>query len=197
MDVFIFKINFNNEVTMACGNAIYAGSFNPFHAGHLNIIQRAEKYFDKITILIAVNPNKNYVVSALERKNQIESIISKLKWRNSTPKVDILGNDEFIADYAADNECKTIIKGIRNGEDLESEISQEYYNKTINPWLETMYFSTDPNMKYLSSSAVRKFTAMEEVDFIRYMKKVNFMPDLSIEDNETYLKTIYKSYKNG
>lgn len=57
---------------MSCGNAIYAGSFNPFHAGHLNIIQRAEKYFDKITILIAVNPNKNYVVSALERKNQIE-----------------------------------------------------------------------------------------------------------------------------
>lgn len=44
---------------------------------------------------------------------------------------------------------------------------------------------------------VRKFTAMVEVDFIRYMKKVNFMPDLSIEENEAYLKTIYKSYKNG
>lgn len=197
MNVFIFKINFNKEVTMSYGNAIYAGSFNPFHAGHLNILQRAEKYFDKITILIAVNPNKNYVVSALERKNQIESIISKLKWRNLTPKVDILGKDEFIADYAEKNECNTIIKGLRNGEDLESEMTQEYYNKTINPWLETMYFSTDQNMKYLSSSAVRKFTAMNEVDFIRYMKKVNFMKDLSIEENEAYLKTIYKSYKNG
>ena len=52
-------------------------------------------------------------------------------------------------------------------------------------------------MKYLSSSAVRKFTAMTEPDFIRYMKKVNYMNDLSVEENEAYLKTIYKSYKNG
>lgn len=43
---------------------------------------------------------------------------------------------------------------------------------------------------------VRKFTAMVEVDFIRYMKKVNFMPDLSIEENENYLKEIYRAYKN-
>lgn len=182
---------------MACGNALYAGSFNPFHAGHLNILQRAEKYFDRITVLIAVNPNKNYAVSAIERKNQIESIISKLKWRNSTPIVDILDKDEFIADYAVNNECKTIIKGLRNGEDLESEMTQEYYNKTINHWLETIYLSTDPNMKYLSSSAIRKFTVMTEPDFIRYMKKVNYMNDLSVEENEAYLKTIYKSYKNG
>lgn len=176
--------------------ALYAGSFDPIHAGHIDIIKRAVRSFGSIVLLVADNPSKTYKLSPNERIKWIGEILDAACITGVT--IEYLGN-KFLGEYCAEMGITHIVKGLRNGTDLESEMTQEWYTKKLNENVETIYFSTSEDKRWLSSSAIKTFTEMNHQDFIKYLKKINKIENMDEEKFETYIDKIYTIYgkKNG
>lgn len=170
--------------------AIYAGSFNPLHAGHIDILKRAIKLFGDVTLLIAVNPEKTYSITPENRKETYEWLFSEI---GLDVKIEVLPADKFLANYCAENGVTHIVKGLRNGTDLDSEMAQEWYTKGLNPNVETVYFTTDNTHHFLSSSSIKCFAKMDKESFINYMNKVNKIEGAKSSVIETYLDWVWRN----
>ncbi|WP_339022961.1 pantetheine-phosphate adenylyltransferase [Spiroplasma endosymbiont of Crioceris asparagi] len=126
--------------------AIYAGTFDPFHEGHLQVLKQAMEVFDLVYVIIAKNINKKVSTSALERKQNIEKIIDN-------PKIKILINEtNLIADIAKDLGVKFLIRGIRDKTDLEYEFEIADVNHILNKELKSIFFITYDDKRKISSS---------------------------------------------
>ncbi len=169
--------------------AIYAGSFNPLHAGHIDILKRAIKLFGDVTLVLAVNPGKIYI-SAERRKETYEWLFKEI---GLNVKIEILSAYKLLADYCAETGVTHIVKGLRNGTDLDSEMTQEWYTKGLNPNVETVYFTTDNTHRFLSSSSIKAFAKMDKEGFINYMMKVNRIEGANDTVVKTYLDWVWRN----
>lgn len=137
--------------------AVYPGSFNPVHLGHMHVILQASRLFDEVRVLIAVNPEKTYRVSAEDRRELILGMIEGFPWANKV-KVDI--TDNTLMEYCGKKRIPVIVRGVRNGNDLEYERSQREYSMRLgNPGFPVsyVYLAPDVSLDYLSSTYVRNF----------------------------------------
>jgi len=130
--------------------AIYPGSFDPITSGHLNIIQRAAKIFDKLIVCVMVNPNKKPMFSREERVDMIRRVVCDLD------NVEVDSSSELLAEYARQAGCCVIVKGLRAGSDFENEFQMALINHKINPELDTMFLTAEHQYMYLSSSTVKE-----------------------------------------
>ena len=130
--------------------AIYPGSFDPITSGHLNIIQRASKIFDRLIVCVMVNASKKPMFSQEERVQMIRSVTSDLS------NVEVDASDELLAEYAKRKGGCVILKGLRAGSDFENEFQMALINRKINPALDTMFLTADSRYMYLSSSTVKE-----------------------------------------
>lgn len=120
---------------------IYAGSFNPFHKGHYDILTKAEKIFDKVIIARGINPEKNNIIYDLPEKishRQIETYDGLL-----TDFIDTLDYDV------------TLIRGLRNSTDLQYELTQYRYLLDFKPDIKVISIFCDTKYEHISSSAIR------------------------------------------
>ncbi len=129
---------------------IFPGSFDPPTNGHYNIIKRASKMFDKIEVVIAVNPQKNYFFSAEERYEMTAELISGF----GNVRVNLW--DGLIVDFAVKAGISSILRGVRALADFEHEFELSIMNKALNPEIETIFIPTDPRYFVLRSSAVKE-----------------------------------------
>jgi len=130
--------------------AIYPGSFDPITSGHLNIIQRAAKIFDRLIVCVMVNAGKKPMFSQEERANLIRRVTSNI------PNVEVDCSDELLAEYAKRKGSCVIVKGLRAGSDFENEFQMALINHKINPELDTMFLTAESQYMYLSSSTVKE-----------------------------------------
>ena len=130
--------------------AIYPGSFDPVTSGHLNIIRRAAKIFDKLIVCVMVNAGKNPLFTLDERVELIKRVTADL------PNVEVDASDELLAEYAKRKDSCVIVKGLRAGSDFENEFQMAMINRKINPNLDTMFLTADHKYMSLSSSAVKE-----------------------------------------
>ena len=130
--------------------AIYPGSFDPITSGHLNIIQRAAKIFDRLIVCVMVNSSKAPMFTRQERLEMIRSVVADI------PNVEVDASDELLAEYAKRKGCGVIIKGLRAGSDFENEFQMALINHKINPSLDTMFLTAESQFMYLSSSTVKE-----------------------------------------
>ncbi len=149
--------------------AIYPGSFDPITSGHLNIIQRASRIFDKVIVCVLVNPNKTPMFTKEERVDMIRRSIGDI------PNVEVDASDELLALYAERKNCTVIIKGLRAGSDFDNEFQMALINHKINPNLDTVFLSSEHQFMYLSSSAVKELGSYD-VDLS------DFLPEPIIPD---------------
>lgn len=149
--------------------AIYPGSFDPVTSGHLNIIRRAAKIFDKLIICVMVNSGKNPLFTLEEREEFIRRITGDI------PNVEVDCSNELLANYARRKGGCVIVKGLRAGSDFENEFQMALINHKINPDLDTMFLTAESEYMYLSSSAVKELG--------RYgVDLSDFLPDEIIPD---------------
>ena len=130
--------------------AIYPGSFDPVTSGHLNIIRRAAKIFDRLIVCVMVNGAKKTMFSLEERVELIRRVTRDL------PNVEVDGSAELLADYARKIGSCVIVKGLRAGSDFEYEFQMALINRKINPDLDTMFLTSEHQYMYLSSSTVKE-----------------------------------------
>ena len=130
--------------------AIYPGSFDPVTSGHLNIIRRAAKIFDRLIVCVMVNAGKNPMFTLDERVELIRTVTQDI------PNVEVDASNELLADYAKRKGSCVIVKGLRAGSDFENEFQMALINHKINPNLDTMFLTAEHQYMYLSSSTVKE-----------------------------------------
>lgn len=132
--------------------AIYPGSFDPVTLGHLDIIVRASKIFDKLIVAVPVNPAKHASFTVEERMELLRRATQAEGLRN----VEVDKVEGLLADYAKQRQAMVLIKGLRVLSDFEYEFQQALTNKKLNPELETMFLATSAGNMFLSSSMVKQ-----------------------------------------
>lgn len=134
--------------------AICPGSFDPITNGHLDIITRAAKMFDRLIVVVASNKSKTASFSAEERVEMIKKCIPDLE------NVEVVHFDGLLADYAAKRNANAIVKGLRAMSDFEYEFQMALTNKKLNPDVETLFLTTSSQNMYVSSSMVKQIAGM-------------------------------------
>ena len=133
--------------------AIFAGSFDPPTYGHLNIIERARKMFEKIDVVIAVNPGKKCLFSDDERLEALKTLVSQ--WDN----VSVHLWNGLIVDYASSRGAKVMLRGIRNVTDFSYEFDLSLMNRTLNNSIETLFIPTEQKYVLLKSSSIKELAS--------------------------------------
>ena len=134
--------------------AICPGSFDPITLGHLNIIRRTSKIFDRVIVCIMHNASKTSpMFSVEERMDMVKRVIQRY------PNVEADAQDCLLAEYAKKFHGAVIFKGLRAASDFEYEFQMNLINKNINPELETMFLTSDGKYTFLSSSIVREMAS--------------------------------------
>ena len=133
--------------------AVCPGSFDPVTLGHVDIMTRASKLFDKVIVLVSVNPAKNPSFSAEERVEMIKEVTKDL----DNIEVDILTG--LLAEYVKNIKATAIVKGLRAVTDFEYEFQQALANKKLYPDAETVFLVTSSENMYLSSSVVKQIAS--------------------------------------
>ena len=130
--------------------AICPGSFDPVTKGHVDILERSSKLFDKVIAVVLVNPTKTPTFTTEERVDLIKRVTTHI------PNVEDESYTGLVADYAQLKNAHTLIKGLRAVTDFEYEFQQALINKKLNPELETLFMVTNQEYMYLSSTLVRQ-----------------------------------------
>lgn len=131
-------------------HAVYPGSFDPVTFGHLDIIQRGAKIFDKVTVAVLINPSKNPLFTVEERVELIRQVTKDM------PKVEIDSFHGLLIDYMKQKKANTIIKGLRAVSDFEYELQMASINRKLDENIETFFMMTNNTYSYLSSSIVKE-----------------------------------------
>ena len=132
--------------------AIYPGTFDPITTGHLDILERALKLFDKVIITIARNSAKNPVFSEQERLGMIRESVRHLKG------VEVDSFDGLLVDYARKKKATAVVRGLRAISDFEFEFQMALMNRKLNEDIVTVFLMPNEKYTYLNSSIVREIT---------------------------------------
>ncbi|MBQ7956563.1 MAG: pantetheine-phosphate adenylyltransferase [Clostridia bacterium] len=136
--------------------AIYPGSFDPVTMGHLDIIRRAAKLFDEVTVVVMTNVKKKnmHAFTVEERVDFLKRCTTDLK------NVQIDSYSGLLAEYARNAGAVAVVKGLRAVSDFEDEFQQSLTNKKLNPELETVFLTADADSMFLSSSVVKQVCSL-------------------------------------
>ena len=149
--------------------AIYPGSFDPITNGHLDIITRGAKVFDKLIVGVLVNIDKVGLFSIKERVELIKRVTQHL------PNVEVVSFNGLLVDLAKEYEAKVILKGLRAVTDFEYEFQMALMNSQLDNEVETVFMTTSAANSFLSSSSVKQVA--------KFGGKINgLVPDEIVED---------------
>ncbi len=142
--------------------AIYPGSFNPFHKGHLDILKKAEAIFDEVIVAIGINPEK--------ANDDTKSRVDILKKQLPERKVEEFQG--YLTDYISQKESEgydvTIVRGLRNGADLDYEVNQFRIMKDLKPDIKIIFIPSDIEFEHISSSAIRAMKKIKKGSANKY-----------------------------
>lgn len=130
--------------------AICPGSFDPVTLGHLDIISRAARLFDKVYVAVLKNSAKKPLFTVEERMELLHRCLT------DHPNVEVITFSGLLADCAREYKAAAIVKGLRAVTDFEYEFQMALTNKKLNPELETLFLNTNAKYMYLSSSIVKE-----------------------------------------
>jgi len=142
---------------MKCRIAMLPGSFDPPTNGHLNLIERSAKLYDKLYVVVADNVNKKTLFSAEERLEMMSFLL------NGYENIEVCLHTGLIVEFAKEKKIDVMVRGVRALGDFSYEFELAMTNKQLYPEMEIMFMPTDPRYFLLRSSQIREL-AMFEAD---------------------------------
>ncbi|NMO13748.1 pantetheine-phosphate adenylyltransferase [Pyxidicoccus fallax] len=136
--------------------AVYAGSFDPVTAGHLSVVRQAARLFSHVVIIVAVNPNKQYLLSTDERMGLLREAVRK------HPNVTVAATEGLIVDYARDIGASVLLRGVRGATDAQFETELARNNRVLAPELSTLFLPAEAHLAEVSSSGLKERVARGE-----------------------------------
>lgn len=156
---------------------LYPGTFSPFHIGHLSILEKAEQMFDKVIVAVGINPDKQ----TREQKKRFKDV------QQTLPFHEVIQFNGFLTDIVQQHESYadiTIIRGLRNGNDLDYEVNQLRFMEEQYPKVRTVYLVCDKQYEHISSTAIRNLSKIDPKFAELYKpKKYNYYEQRNQDDN--------------
>jgi pantetheine-phosphate adenylyltransferase len=134
--------------------AVYPGSFDPITNGHIDIINRGLRCFDKLVILVGYNPVKTFLFSVEERISMIKDLIG------DNPRVEVDSYEGLIVDYVDKIGANVILRGLRALSDFEYEFQMALINRRLDRKVETVFLMTGSRWFYTNSSIIKEAASM-------------------------------------
>ena len=134
--------------------ALYPGTFDPITKGHIDLVERACKLFDKVVLAIAESETKNPLFNLEERINISKRIL------DGDNQVEVIGFSGLLVDLAKDNDAKILIRGLRVVADFEYEFQLANMNRSMMPELESVFLTPKTEYSFVSSSLVKEICKM-------------------------------------
>jgi len=128
---------------------VYPGSFDPIHKGHIDVVNRALRFVDKLYIAVADSPHKNPLFSLNERKDMIDNEFS------SSSSIEVVAFDNLLVEFAKSLNAQVIVRGLRVVSDFEYEFQMVGMNRQLNSEIETVFLMADAQRQSISSNFIR------------------------------------------
>lgn len=136
-------------------HAVYPGSFDPVTNGHMDIVERAIRMFDRLTIAVLTNPNKTPMFTTENRMDMIREAVAPY---HADIRVDSFQG--LLVDYARNIEAGVIVRGLRAVSDFEFEFQLSLMNRRLCPEIDTVYLMSAAEYTYLSSGLIREIATL-------------------------------------
>ena len=140
-------------VVLRRGIAVCPGTYDPVTYGHLDIITRAARVFERVIVAVVNKPVRKGSKTLFSTQERMEFIRAEV---NSLENVEIKSFDNLLVKFARDNGATALVKGLRAISDFEYELEMNQLNRTMDPEIESIYFMSSPNYSFLSSSGVKE-----------------------------------------
>jgi pantetheine-phosphate adenylyltransferase len=150
---FLVKFTVNAKVILM-RTAIYPGSFDPLTNGHLDVIQRAAKLFDRVVVAVAKNDGKQPLFTLDERFALVKKAMKHL------PNVEADAFDGLLVEYVASRKAQAIVRGLRAVSDFEFEFQLALMNRKLNENIETIFMMPKDTYTFLSSRLVKEIARL-------------------------------------
>ena len=134
--------------------AVYPGSFDPLTNGHVDIIERGARLFDRIVLAVLINPDKRPLFSVEERTEILREVF------RSMPNVEVESFSGLLVDYAHTRGADVIVRGLRAISDFEYEMQMALMNRRLDREIETVFMMPDERYTYLSSRLAKEVFAL-------------------------------------
>jgi pantetheine-phosphate adenylyltransferase len=133
---------------------VYPGTFDPITNGHIDLIERASRLFDKVIVGIASNQRKGPLFDVDERIKLASDALSHV------PNIEVLGFDYLLVNFVKDCNADAIMRGLRAVSDFEYEFQLANMNRALSPELESVFLTPAERFSYISSSLVREISSL-------------------------------------
>lgn len=134
--------------------AIYPGTFDPITNGHLDLVSRAARFYDRIIVAVALNKGKSPLFSLNERVAMVEAVIAGLD------NVEAIGFDNLLVEFARQQGVNVILRGLRAVSDFEYEFQLASMNRRLATDIETVFLTPAEQYEFISSSMVREIARL-------------------------------------
>jgi len=138
--------------------AIYAGSFDPFTLGHLDIVNRASTMFDEVIVALGTNTSKSSLFTADEKYEMIQEVLAE----HAKDNVRVIQfTDGLIVDLAKELDANVMLRGLRSVSDMEYEMNIASMNKTQAPEIESVFLMANEKYRFVSSSLIKEIAMFD------------------------------------
>ena len=135
-------------------HVVYPGTFDPITNGHIDLVERACRLFDRVTVAIAASTKKNPLFTLEERVAQAKEVLQHLE------NVEIIGFDILLADLVHQQKANGVLRGLRAVSDFEYEFQLANMNRALMPDMESLFLTPAEHLSYISSSLVREIASL-------------------------------------
>ncbi|MDR3478022.1 MAG: pantetheine-phosphate adenylyltransferase [Gammaproteobacteria bacterium] len=134
--------------------AIYPGTFDPITNGHIDLVERASRIFDRVIVSVAVNANKKPLFDLEERVSLAKQVLANHN------NVEVLGFESLLTDFAREHGANIILRGLRAVSDFDYEFQLAGMNRYLAPTVESMFLMPSESYTYISSRLVREISTL-------------------------------------
>lgn len=133
---------------------LYPGTFDPITNGHLDLIQRASKLFDKVIVAVAASSGKNPLFSVDQRVSLVEQVVAEM------PNVEVCGFSGLLVELARKKRANALLRGLRALSDFEYEFQLANMNRRLAPEIESLFLTPAEQYSFISSTLIREISQL-------------------------------------
>jgi pantetheine-phosphate adenylyltransferase len=145
---------------MAVRTALYPGSFDPVTNGHLDVLRQALGIADRVVVAIGVHPGKVPLFTFEERAEMIAAVAAEAFGAAAARRISVAGFDGLVVAAAKAHGATLLVRGLRDGTDLDYEMQMAGMNGTLAPDVQTVFLPASPGVRHITATLVRQIAAM-------------------------------------